>query len=555
MGAGSRVQKHGSDTVHTVGRLNSWKEIAAYLDTSVRTVQRWEQVEGLPVHRHEHARVATVYAYASEVDAWFGSRTGSLQRNSDLAPKNKPRPKRLIVLPFRLIQRDPEIEFLSFGLADAITGSLSGIDSLTVRSTLVAARSVGEIDLERISRESAVDLVLMGTLLRSSKQLRVTAQLVEASTGTAIWSQTSQGDLQDVFQLQDQVAAKILDALALPRSAQDQRLSSRDVPATPAAYEYYLRANELAYDFDPAARDLYLRCVEEDPNYAPAWAHLGRCCRILAKFRGDPENFSKAEAALTRALELRPNLALAHTQLAYLEADSNLADRAMVRLLSRAREQKSAPELFAGLVHVCRYCGLLGASVSAHERAHKLDPTIRTSVCHTHFLLGDYQQALETSREVIGYIGPLALMRLGRTQEAIALARQAECTSSPLPLVRCAFSSSRALAEGARAEAIELIERGLAHLARGPEELYQQARSLGYLCEHERALAVLRRAVDEGFFCYPALARDPWLHQLRANPAFEAIRQRALERHQAAVRMFVEAGGDRVLARLPASHG
>jgi TolB-like protein len=547
MGAESRTQEQGPAAVHAVARLNSWKEIAAYLGTSVRTVQRWEQTEGLPVHRHEHASVATVCAYTQEVDAWFGSRTAAA------SPETMPLPKRLIILPFRLIQADAEIEFLSFGLADAITVALSGVDSLTVRSSAVAARYTGEIDLQQIAKESAVDLVLIGNLLRFSNQLRVTAQLVEADSGTAIWSRAWPGGIQDVFQLQDQLAARIVDALALPRSAEEQRLLNRAVPATPAAYEYFLRANELAYDFDPAARDLYLRCVEEDPNYAPAWARLGRCCRITAKFGGDPENFSRAQAALERALKLNPELSLAHTQLAYLEADSNLADRAMVRLLSRAREQKSDPELFAGLVHVCRYCGLLEASVSAHERAHELDPTIRTSVCHTHFLLGDYQQALETSREVIGYIGPLALMRLGRTQEAIALARQAECTSSPLPIVRCAFSSSRALAEGARAEAIELIERGLALLARGPEELYQQARTLGYLSEHERALAVLRRAVDEGFFCYPALVRDPWLHQLRAKPAFDAIRQRALERHQAAVRMFVEAGGDRVLATLPAS--
>jgi len=172
MGTRSQSQEHGSAAVHTVGRLNSWKEIAAYLNTSVRTVQRWERVEGLPVHRHEHASVATIYAYASEVDSWLGSRTGSLQRNSDAPPENKSRPKRLIVLPFRLIQRDPKIEFLSFGLADAITGSLSGIDSLPVRSTLVAARFVGDIDLRQISRESVVDLVLMGTLLRSGNQLR-----------------------------------------------------------------------------------------------------------------------------------------------------------------------------------------------------------------------------------------------------------------------------------------------------------------------------------------------------------------------------------------------
>jgi TolB-like protein len=182
----ARPQADTRVALHPAGRLNSWKEIAAYLDTSVRTVQRWEQTEGLPVHRHEHASVATVYAYAPEVDTWFAVRSGHLQRGADESPQAKPTPKRLIILPFRLIQADPEIEFLSFGLADAIAASLSGLGSLMVRSSMMAAKYAGEIDLKRVSTESAVDLVLLGTLLRSGDQLRVTTQLVEAVSGSVI---------------------------------------------------------------------------------------------------------------------------------------------------------------------------------------------------------------------------------------------------------------------------------------------------------------------------------------------------------------------------------
>ncbi|MBZ5563472.1 MAG: hypothetical protein LAP13_13760 [Acidobacteriia bacterium] len=553
MGPGGRSQTPSPADAQAAGRLSSWKEIAAYLDTSVRTVQRWEQTEGLPVHRHEHASVATVYAYASEVDAWLGSRRKQIERDAGvLAPqKAVAPPRRLIVLPFRFIQPDPEIEYLSFGLADAVTVSLSGLDSLMVRSSLVAARYAGETDLQRIAREAVVDMILTGTLLRSGGELRVSVQLVEATSGRVMSSQTEQGELRNVFQLQDRVVGRIVDFLALPLNARERRILSRDVPASSAAYEYYLRANELAYDFDPAARDLYIRCVEEDPHYAPAWARLGRCCRIIAKFGGDPENFSRAEAAFARALELSPDLPLAHNQLAYLEADSNLADRAMVRLLLRAKVARNDPELFAGLVHVCRYCGLLEASVAAHEQACKLDPTVRTSVCHTYFLLGDYRQALETSREILGYIGPLALMSLGMEQEALALARRMEGTSTHFPLVACTFSCARALAERARTEAVALTERAIGLITRGPEELFQMARHLGYLSECDRALVVLARAVDEGFFCYPGLIRDPWLHSLRASPEFEAILQRAQERHAKAVRAFVEAGGQRILGAIP----
>jgi TolB-like protein len=298
---GSPVHKFDRAIAHRTCRLNSWKEIAAYMATSVRTVQRWEQTEGLPIHRHEHASVATVYAYTSEVDAWFVSRTGVLQRQADILPEATPSSKRIIILPFRLIQPDLEIEFLAFGLADAIAASLSGLDSLAVRSSMVAAKYAGDIDLVRIAKESAVNFILTGTLLRSGNQLRVNAQLVEAVSGTVVWSQTSQASLQNVFQLQDHVAARIVDALALPSDAREQRLSGRDVPASPAAYEYYLRANELAYDFNPAARDLYVRCLEEDPHYAPAWAHLGRCYRITAKFGG-----ARRTSAALKPLWLEP---------------------------------------------------------------------------------------------------------------------------------------------------------------------------------------------------------------------------------------------------------
>jgi tetratricopeptide (TPR) repeat protein len=321
----------------------------------------------------------------------------------------------------------------------------------------------------------------------------------------------------------------------------------RDTPSSPAAYEHYLRANELAYNFDPAARDLYARCLELDPNYAPAWARLGRCCRITAKFGGDPEDFNRAEHALERALALNPSLALAHNQLAYLEADSGRAGQAMVRLLLQAKAAGHNPELLAGLVHVCRFCGLLEPSVKAHERVSRLDPTIRTSVCHTYFMRGEYQKALETSNEVLGFLGPLTLLALGRKQDALALGREMERIRTPLPLVRSAFTWVRALAETDRTEALRILEGALSLLTHGPEELFYAARSFAYLSDIERALVILGRAVDEGFFCYPALTRDPWLDSLRGTPEFIRIMRRALEQHTAAFRAYVETGGEHIL--------
>ena len=112
--------------------------------------------------------------------------------------------KRLIVLPFRMLRSDPETDFLAFSLPDAIAVSLAGLSSLVVRSSLAAARFAGAVlDLREIAKEVDVDTVLTGTLLRAGTQLRLTTQLVEAPSGTLIWSKASQVELRDIFQLQD----------------------------------------------------------------------------------------------------------------------------------------------------------------------------------------------------------------------------------------------------------------------------------------------------------------------------------------------------------------
>lgn len=219
----------------------------------------------------------------------------------------------------------------------------------------------------------------------------------------------------------------------------------------------------------------------------------------------------------------------------------------MVRLLLRAKGNRSDPELFAGLVHACRFCGLLEASLAAHEHACRLDPGVPTSVTHTYFMLGDYLRALETSKEVVVYLGPLALAALGREQEALKLARETAQSRIRLQLVQNMCASIRALVEGDRSAAVEHSERAIALITHGPEELFYAARHLAYLAEPGRAIATLARAVDEGFFCYPTLVRDPWLDSLRPTPEFRRILQRALERHTGAVGAFVEAGGEQLL--------
>jgi eukaryotic-like serine/threonine-protein kinase len=379
----------------------------------------------------------------------------------------------------------------------------------------------------------------------------VSTQLIEVPAGTLVWSHTAQGTLRDLFELQDDLVGRIVGSLALPLTAREHRLLKHDVPASPTAYEFYLKGIQVSSQVGLAspeplgiARDLYLRSIEEDPRYAPAWARLGRCYRVIGK-GGElaDQNLARAESCFMRALELNPELPIAHTLYAQLEADLGRSTDALIRLVSRARINGSDPDVFAGLVHACRYCGLLDASVAAHEHARRLDPQVATSVRHTFWLLGDDTQALQRGGRF--YFEAMVLASIGRAGEAIAVLRECEQGNRPA-ISRDFLFSLRALLEGNRQASLEATERCIAHF-RDPEALFYLARQLAHLGESQRAFAELERAVDQGYLCARALARDPWLEPVRSTVEFGFLLQRASELGRKAARVFVESGGERLL--------
>ena len=461
---------------------------------------------------------------------------------------------RLIVLPFRILRKDEETDFLAFSLPDAITCSLSGLQSLVVRSTLVASRFAGDsVDLKALATETEVDVVVTGTLVRMGPQVRISTQLVEAPNGTLVWSQNSQVKLDDVFQFQDELVHRIVESLSLPLTAREHRMLKHDVPASPGAYELYLRANQLSVQWSELsmARDLYLQCVDQDPHYAPAWARLGNCYRRMAKYVGDmSDNFASAAAAFDRALDINPELPMAHTYFAYLEADQGKALDGMVRLLRRAQSNANDPELLAGLVHVCRYCGLLDASAAAHQLARRLDPQIPTSVVQSYFMMGNYQTCLEVGLGVDAYLDVLALIMMERTVEALALIRRrAEKRSAP-PLILAYLESLRLLVEGDAAgslAALSEFRRVITTSFRDPEAQFYLARSLAFLGEGAGAIDLLNSAIDQSYYCYSAMARDPWFDSIRANPDFVTTMRKAETQVRQSLAAFREAAGERTL--------
>jgi serine/threonine protein kinase/tetratricopeptide (TPR) repeat protein len=455
---------------------------------------------------------------------------------------------RLMVLPFRMLRPDPEIDFLSFSLADAITASLGSLESLVVRSSLAASRfKTDSPDLLAQVSELDVDAVVAGTLLRAGAQVRVATQLVEAPGGRLLWSQTAQVTLNDVFQLQDDLTRHIVESLSLPLSAREQRMLSHDAPATARSYEYFLRANELASDPKSwaIARDLYEQALQEDPRYAPAWAKLGRLHRLIGKLGGgSSQDLERADGALQRALELNPDLPLAHNLTAQMDIDRGRARDAMVRLLQQARRRSTDAELFAGLVHACRYCGLLGPSVRADARARRLDPSVKTSVIHTLWMLGEHDRVLASTVEAPVVVA-FSLVALGRTSDALTFLEEKE---KKVPAkIREIIGALRALLEGRTAEAKGAIQAIIASGFGDTEGQYYLARQLAFAGAAEEAIGLLKRATEAGFWCYPLFASDQWLDPIRDHPEFAGVIGRARTEHDLALAAFASAGGDQIL--------
>jgi DNA-binding winged helix-turn-helix (wHTH) protein/tetratricopeptide (TPR) repeat protein len=456
---------------------------------------------------------------------------------------------RLIVLPFRMLRPDPATDFLAFSLPDALTTALSGLNSLVVRSSLVASRfAAGAFDLKTIATEADVDLIVTGTLLSAGDEIRVSAQLTEASSGTLLCSHSMQTTVGDIFQLQDELTECVVNTLELRLSAHEQRVLRQDVPESAKAYEYYLRANQFSHDSKqwPAARDLYERCVERDPRYAPAWTRLGRIHHVMEKYLSSEsrEGQRKAEVAFRKALELNPDLAMAHKFYAQLEVDLGRAVDAMKRLVPRVLVAPD-PEVFAGLISPLCYCGLLDASAAAHRRAIVLEPKIRTSVPHTWFLQGDYKRTAAMKMEDNPYIVALAMAEEGRKHEALPLLRALEARVKTR--LGDFIVAARTLLEEDHAGSMAAVSRILDSGFSDPQALFYLTRHLARIDHEDSAIALLDRVVAGGFIAYPAMVRDPWLERLRGNSRFVKTMETVERRHREAEKHFKELEGPRLM--------
>ena len=201
-------------------RLDSWKEIATYLNRSVRSVRRWEQTEQLPVHRHVNVKLGRVFAFTEELDAWRRSRA--------LAPAFVPpsgseagsKSRSIAILPFQTRESAENSDtYFAEGLTDEVTTALTRVGQLLVtsrRSAMVSANRAGTT--KAVATELGVRYLVEGSVRWSGRRFRVSATLIDAHVDVQRWAESFEGSLEDAFLVQQEIAWRIVAALELQLS-------------------------------------------------------------------------------------------------------------------------------------------------------------------------------------------------------------------------------------------------------------------------------------------------------------------------------------------------
>jgi TolB-like protein/Tfp pilus assembly protein PilF len=232
------------------------------------------------------------------------------------------------VLPLQNMSAEPANEYFSDGMTEEITSKLSRITTLEVAARTSAARFKGtKQDVKEVGRELGVRYVLEGSVRKDGDRVRINVQLVDTASGFHLWGDDFDGELKDVFAVQERTALKIADALQLNLTPQEHRAVTRSYTRNAAAYDAYLRGYALSQNFDnpeqlEAARAYFERALSAEADYAPALAEIAHVEAWYYRNIGpDPARLQRAEQLAGRALALDPQLAVAHSALGQVYGD------------------------------------------------------------------------------------------------------------------------------------------------------------------------------------------------------------------------------------------
>ena len=359
------------------------------------------------------------------------------------------------VLPFTNMSGDPEQEYFADGITDDIITDLSKIRGLFVTARNSSFKYKGKaVDVQQVGRELGVRYVLEGSVRKAGDRVRITAQLIDATTGNHLWAERYDRSLQDIFAVQDELTGKVASALALALTLkvgqQDRRPLSRHTPKR-EAYDLFLSAKRYA----PAdkkhvldARKMFERAVELDPDFAGGYAGLSWTHSLAVQhgFSNLPrEDVKKAFELARKAVALDDTFGWSHQALATAYLVNGRQDEAVAAAEKAAQLQPSDASAQANLALSLMWAGRAEEAIAPIKRSLRLKPRVA-------FSSGPY----------LSYSGFIYLT-VGRYQEAIAAleenARRGGATGIEVLAYSAAAYSALGRAEEARAAAQELLRK------------------------------------------------------------------------------------------------
>ena len=459
-------------------------------------------------------------------------------------------PVRLAVLPFRNLKQDPDTEFLSFSLADAIITKLGYVNTLIVRPSAYVDKYRNQpTDPAQVARELKVDLLVTGTFIKEGDDLRITAQLIDVGRNQIVRQDAIDLKYDKLLTVQDQVTAQVISGLKLSLSASEKANLELDAPASAKAYEYFLHGVDLySQNNFRLAIGMLEKTVEADPKYALAWAHLGRAYNAEAAFAMEgTQAYDKAFAAYEKALNLNPQQIEPRIFMANTYTDTGRVWKAIPLLRDTLTAHPNLAEAHWELGYAYRFGGMLKESIAECERARQLDPEVKinNSAINSYLYNGQYEHFLRSLPEtesiayIIFYRG-LAHYYLGDKARAAAdFARAYQLEPSFYTQIGEVLSRSIAGRNDQGLEILRDLEQKIEkRKVRDAEGVYKVAQAYAVLGDKASALRVLRSSIEGGFFCYPYFVSDPLLESLRSEPEFATSMQMALKRHEEFKREF-----------------
>lgn len=432
---------------------------------------------------------------------------------SQSAATGLPHEKSVAVLYFENLSGDKEDEYFRDGMTEDVITELAKIKGLRLfpRSTMFVFRDT-RLPVREVGRQLGAAFVLEGSVRRSGDYLRITARLAETCTGHSVWTERYDRRLEDVFDIQDEIAQDIARALRVVLTEKEKHEIEKVPTNNVQAYDFYLRGRQYFHQMRRQslefARQMFARAMFMDPEYARAHAGVADCCSFLYMWceAGDA-NLREALAASLRAVNLDPQSSEAH------------ASRGFAQFLARnyedaRKEFEIAIQLDDELFQAYYFYGRSCFAQGQYEKAAAL--FARASQVNQR----DYQSPS---------LHALCLRAMGRLPEARDIAKvclqkvEQHLELHPDDVRAVSIGAGALFGLGEHARALEWTDRSL---QMDPEQvpiLYNAACTYALLGEKDKSLDCLEKALHQGFGHFEWLQRDPELWSLKDHPRFKAL--------------------------------